>query len=118
MASFYLDSSALAKVFHTEAGSAVVRELVFSSTSTSFISRLSVAEIKPLFAGKVRAGVIDSQDAASLQRRFLEDISMGLFRVVALTSDHYDQAAADKVLCKSAAIEGIPVIDPESDISA
>ena len=88
---------------------------------------------------------------AGLRRRFLEDIASGVFRVVALTSDHYHDAgelierhgsshglrtldslqlavalslhrggaienlvAADRVLCKVAALEGISVTDPES----
>jgi predicted nucleic acid-binding protein len=107
--------------------------------------------VQSAFAGKVRTGVISAGDAAGLRRRFLEDIASGAFRVVALTSNHYDQAGelierhgashglrtldslqlavalslhrssaienfvtADKVLCKVAAVEGIPVIDPES----
>ena len=118
---------------------------------TMLISRLSVVEVQSAFAGKVRAGVISAGDAAGLRRRFLEDNATGVFRVVALTSDHYDLAgelierhgpshglrtldslqlaialslhrgsaienfvAADKVLCKVAEVEGIPVIDPES----
>jgi predicted nucleic acid-binding protein len=151
VAAYFLDSSALAKLYHAETGSAVVEELVLSGTATILISRLSVVEVQSAFAGKVRTGVISGGDAASFRRRFLEDIASGVFRVVALTSDNYDQAgelverhgashglrtldslqlavalslhrssamdslvAADKVLCKVAAAEGIPVTDPES----
>jgi predicted nucleic acid-binding protein len=151
VAGYFLDSSALAKVYHAEVGSAVVEELVLSSSAVLLISRLSVVEVQSAFAGKVRAGVISAGDAAGLRRRFLEDIANSLFRVVALTSDHYDQAgelierhgashglrsldslqlaialslhrasaveslvAADKVLCRVAVIEGMPVTDPES----
>jgi predicted nucleic acid-binding protein len=151
VAAYFLDSSALAKLYHTEAGSAVVEELALSATATVLISRLAVVEVQSAFAGKVRTGVISAGDAAGLRRRFLEDITSGAFRVVALTSNHYDQAGelierhgashglrtldslqlavalslhrssaienfvtADKVLCKVAAVEGIPVIDPES----
>jgi predicted nucleic acid-binding protein len=150
VAGYFLDSSALAKVYHAEVGSAVVEELVLSPAATILISRLSVVEVQSAFAGKVRAGVISADDAAGLRRRCLEDISNGVLRVVALTSDHFDHAgelierhgashglrtldslqlavalslhragtvenlvAADKVLCKVAAIEGMPVTDPE-----
>jgi predicted nucleic acid-binding protein len=151
VAAYFLDSSALAKLYHAEVGSAVVEELVLSATATILISRLSVVEVQSAFAGKVRAGVISAGDAAGLRRRFLEDIASGVFRVVALTSEHYGQAgelierhgsshglrtldslqlavalsldrssaienlvAADKVLCKVAAVEAISVTDPES----
>ena len=151
MAGYFLDSSALAKLYHAEIGSAAVEGLVLRSDATILISRLSVVELQSVFAGKVRSGVISAGDAAGLRRRFLEDIANGVFRVVALTSDHYGGAgelierhgtslglrtldslqlavalslhrggatenlvAADKVLCKVAAVEGMPVIDPES----
>lgn len=151
MASCFLDSSALAKLCHAEVGSAAVGQMVLRSAATILISRLSVVEVQSAFAGKVRSGAISAGDAAGLRRRFLEDIANGVFRVVAVTSDHYDQAgelierhgasqslrtldslqlavalrlhrggaienlvAADKVLCKAAAVEGIPVTDPES----
>ena len=64
MARYFLDSSALVKVYHIEAGSTVVEELVLSSTATLFVSRLSVVEVQSAFAGKVRAGVISAGDAA------------------------------------------------------
>ena len=151
MASYFLDSSALAKLYHAEVGSAVVEELVLSSGAAILISRLSAVEVQSAFAGKVRAGGISAGDAAGLRRRFLEDNANGLLRVVALTSDHYEEAAelidrygasdglrtldslqlavalslhrggaieklvaADRVLCKVAAIKGMPVTDPES----
>lgn len=151
MAGYFLDSSALAKLYHTEAGSAAVERMVLRSAATILISRLSVVEVQSALAGKVRSGVISAVDEAGLRRRFLEDISNGIFGVIALTSEHFDQAgelierhgasqglrtldslqlavalslhrasaiesfvAADKVLCKVAAVEGIPVTDPES----
>jgi len=150
MAGCFLDSSALAKLYHAEVGSTAVEQVVLHSDAIVLVSRLSVVEVQSAFAGKVRAGVISGGDAAGLRRRFLEDIANGLFRVVALTSDHYEQAgelierhgasrglrtldalqlavtlslhrdsaienlvAADKVLCKVAAIEWVPVTDPE-----
>ena len=150
MSGCFLDSSALVKIYHAEAGSGVVEELVLSYAPTVLISRISVVEVRSALAGKVRAGVISAGDVATLRRRFLEDIASGVFRVVALTSDHYEHAgelidrygashglrtldslqlavalslhrsnameivvAADKVVCKVAAAEGMPIIDPE-----
>lgn len=93
MAGYFLDSSALAKIYHAEVGSAIVEELVLSSAATILISRLSVVEVQSAFAGKVRVGVISADDTVGLRRRFLEDIATGLLRVVALASAHYDHAA-------------------------
>jgi predicted nucleic acid-binding protein len=127
------------------------RRAVLRSAASILISRLSGVEVQSAFAGKVRSGVILAGDPAGLRRRFLVDIVNGVFRVVAVTSSHYDQAGeladrhgaspglrtldslqlavalslhrggaietlvtADKVLCKVAAVEGIPVTNPES----
>jgi len=88
----FLDSSAVAKLYHAEVGSVAVEDLVLHSGATILISRLSMVEVLSAFAGKVRAGVISAADAAGLRHRFLEDVAKGAFRVVALTSGHYDQA--------------------------
>jgi predicted nucleic acid-binding protein len=150
MAGRFLDSSAVAKFYHAEVGSAAVEQIVLDPAASILISRLSVVEVQSVFAGKVRAGVISARDAADLRRRFFEDVANGLFRIVALTSEHYEKAgelierygashglrtldslqlavaldlyrggavedlvAADKVVCKVAAVEGMPVLDPE-----
>ena len=149
----FLDSSAVAKFYHAEVGSAAVEQIVLAPAASILISRLSVVEVRSVFAGKVRSGVISVSDAAGLRRRFFEDVANGLFLIVALTSEHYEKAgelierygashglrtldslqlavalslhrdgaiesvvAADRVLCKVAAIEGVHVTDPESGI--
>ena len=76
------------------------------------ISRLSVVEVQSVFAGKVRSGAISAGDAADLRRRFFEDIANGLFKIVALTGEHFEKAGQFIV----AALEGISVADPESGI--
>lgn len=151
MAGYYLDSSALAKFYHPEAGSGAVEDLILHSAAVILISRLSVVELHSVFAGKVRTGVVSADEAAALRHRFLEDIANGLLGVVGLTSEHYEEAAGliqlhgaanglrtldslqlavalslqrvgaienlvvgDKILCKVAAIEGMPVVNPES----
>ena len=87
MAACFLDSSALTKLYHEEAGAAVL-----GAATTILISRLSVVEVQSAFAGKFRTSVISAADAAGLRRRFLEDIASGTLRVAGLTSEHYEQA--------------------------
>jgi len=150
MAGRFLDSSAVAKFYHAEVGSPALEQIVLDPAASILISRLSAVEIRSALAGKVRSGVISASDAADLRRRFFEDVANGLFRIVALTSEHYEKAgelierygashglrtldslqlavaldlyrcgavedlvAADKVVCKVAAVEGMPAIDPE-----
>ena len=109
MAGYFLDSSALAKLYHLEAGSAAVEQMVLRSAATILVSRLSVVELQSVFAGKVRSGVISASEAAGLRHRFLEDIGNGVFRVVALTNDHYDEAG--ELIERHGASRGLRTLD-------
>jgi len=60
-------------------------------------------------AGKVRSGVISASDAADLRRRFPEDIANGLFRIVALTSEHYENAG--ELIERHGASHGLRTLD-------
>ena len=88
----FLDSSAVAKFYHPELGSAIIDQIVQDPAASILISRLSVIEVQSVFTGKVRSGAISASDAADLRRRFFEDVANGLFRIVALTSEHYEKA--------------------------
>lgn len=48
--------------------------------------------MQSVFAGKVRSGAISAVDAADLRRRFLEDVADGLFKILALTSENFEEA--------------------------
>src|SRR5438046_1901106 len=74
MSGDFLDTSALAKHYHPEVGSAV--DLLWGDAARFlFVSRLSVLEIISVFAGKVRAGAISVADFNALRRRFLADLT-------------------------------------------
>ena len=92
MAAYFFDTSALAKLYHREAGSDRVEELVRNPAHRILISRLAVVEMHSVFALKVRSRVIDADDATALRRRFLADIRGGVFEVLALTQSHYERA--------------------------
>lgn len=93
MAGRFLDSSAVAKYYHPELGSAVVEQVVRDPVASILISRLSTVEVQSVFAGKVRSGAISEGDAADLRTRFFEDVANGLFKIAALTSEHFEKAA-------------------------
>jgi predicted nucleic acid-binding protein len=75
MAGDFLDTSALAKHYHPEVGSAEVDRLWNDVDRDLFVSRLAALEIVSAFAGKVRAGVISLADFDTLRRRFASDLS-------------------------------------------
>lgn len=71
----FLDTSALAKHYHAEAGSAEIDRLWNDSNRALFVSRLSALEIISVFAGKVRAETISLNDFEILRKRFAADIT-------------------------------------------
>ena len=89
----FLDTSALAKHYHPELGSAEIDRLWADSTRGLFISRLSALEIVSVFAGKVRAGVISIADFDALRRRFSADLTKTKrLNGIRLLVSHYQEA--------------------------
>ena len=109
MAGLFLDTSALAKLYHAEAGSAFVEDMVLRSGATIMISRLSVVEVQSVFARKVRSGAIVAGDAVRLRRLFLDDMADEAFVVMALTRDHY--AGAGELINRHGASLGLRTLD-------
>jgi len=92
MASYFLDSGALVKYYHTEAGSAEVNRLIHELNAHHYISRLITVEVASAFAVKTRAGELDERDFAPLLRRFLRDAAQRQFQVLQMTNAHYEAA--------------------------
>ncbi len=88
----FFDTSALAKLYHQEIGSAFVEQLVEIPEQVSLISRLGAIEIHSVLASKVRAGEITAEAMELTRRRFRADARKRRFQVVALRARHYEYA--------------------------
>jgi predicted nucleic acid-binding protein len=89
---YFFDSSALAKLYHPEAGTAVVEEMVNGAGHVTRISRLTMIELSSVFAIKVRTGFIDRGDAEFLLRQLREDAISERFEVFAFGETEYSDA--------------------------
>ncbi len=151
MARYFFDTSALAKCYHSEPGTATVERLLIQAGREILISRLSVVELHSVLALKTRTREITAEQAEILSERFDGDVADGDFKVVPVTGERFGEAeklirrlgathglrtpdalplsvgldlhrwgfidqlvASDKVLCKVAIGEGLPVVDPEA----
>lgn len=94
MPGYFVDTSALAKVYHREVGSERMEALIEAPGNRLIISQLSLVEIESVFATKVRTGVIDKAALAQLRGRFYADLSRGRFRVALLAGRHFQGAEA------------------------
>jgi predicted nucleic acid-binding protein len=109
MPSYFLDTSALAKHYHAETGTARVDALLAEAGSRRFISRLGAVELLSVFAGKVRTGAIPLADLALLRRRFKADVTGGLLRTVRMLVAHYREA--ERFLLRYGASQSIRTLD-------
>lgn len=89
----YVDTSALAKLYIPELGSAAFQTYI-AKRGSAWISRLAVAEFRCLLGRRVRAKMITPQDRASARGLFESDIARGLWDVVPLDDQHVADAAA------------------------
>ena len=92
MANACIDTSALVKYYHPEAGTQEVTQLIEGPGSRHYISRLSLVETVSAFAVKFRLGQIDEQGFADLRRRFYHDIGQSRFRIMPVTATQYQAA--------------------------
>ncbi len=88
----FVDTSALAKHYHVEHGSAQVDRLWADLGRTLFISRVGVVEAVSVFAGKVRGGVLSPSAFSVLRKRFLSDVGQGRPRLVRMLVQHFKDA--------------------------
>jgi predicted nucleic acid-binding protein len=98
MATYFLDSSALVKHYHAEAGTAEVDRLLAEPNARHFIARLTVVEVQSAFVRKVRKGKISLTELDVVRQRFLDDITQRRVQVVRMTDFHY--RTAERLICK------------------
>jgi hypothetical protein len=96
LAAYFFDTSALAKRYHLEEGTARVQAIFAESGTRIVISHLTVVEMRSMFGTKVRTGAIDRATGTALAIRFQSDIAEGLVDVFAITP--YDYRRADGLL--------------------
>ena len=96
MPDHFFDTSALAKHYHPEAGTATVDQLLGAAGAGSHVSRLATVEVHSVFARKVRTGAITPADFHLLARRFRADVDAKRFAVVRVLVSHF-QAAEELV---------------------
>lgn len=92
MTNYFLDSSALVKRYHTEAGTAVVDRILSEPTSRLFIARLTVVEVQSGLARKVRMGEIQIEHFELARQKLLGDISQRRLSVVRMIDVHFARA--------------------------
>jgi predicted nucleic acid-binding protein len=92
MADHFFDTSAAAKHYRAEIGTAAVDALLAQRGARQILSALGVVEFHSVLARLVRTGQITAADFHLARGRFLADIAAGLWHVVPLTPSHFHDA--------------------------
>ena len=109
MANYFFDTSALAKHYHPEPGTAEVDRILNEQGSRYIISRLLVVEMQSSFAGKVRTQDITLQDFQQLQKRFATVLNTRRFQAIRMLQGHFTEAA--QLLNKYAPTQSFRTLD-------
>ena len=109
MPRYFLDTSALAKLYRKEAGSDFVDRFFSEPGSQHIISRLTIVEMESVFALKARTGEIDQQAVMIACRRMEADLGSSRLLVAAVNDDHFRRAR--QLLVKHGAIEALRTLD-------
>jgi predicted nucleic acid-binding protein len=105
---YFLDTSALAKLYHKESGSEFMDRIIREPGSQCMISRLSIVEMESVLATKVRTGEIDEIGVDIGRRCLRADLIQGRLLVgPPIVARH----AARLLLIKFAASEGLRTLD-------
>jgi predicted nucleic acid-binding protein len=109
MTRYLLDTSALVKRYHPEAGTAIIDSLFAQNESSMVVSRLALVELQSAFCLKRRNEVITEAQCDSYWRRALADISAGLVRIARMYARHYE--IAGKLLQKYGKTQRLRALD-------
>ena len=89
MAASFLDTSALAKLYHAEVGTQFMEQLLLRTDTVLFVSRLGILEMHSVIACKVRTGQMDAADEGTVRKRFRGDVRKRRFQVVRVSAGHF-----------------------------
>lgn len=92
MAIYFLDSSAIVKLYQPEAGSQEVDRIVSEPGSVRFMSRLALVEVQRALCRRLRVHDISASELDDLRRGFYEDVLRRRIRVKQLRDRHYRAA--------------------------
>jgi predicted nucleic acid-binding protein len=88
---YFLDTSALAKLYHQEQGSETVEGWAANHTTQIWLSDLARVELHSIFVRKVREGELADAALRTALECFREDLS-SRFHIVLLTEDIIERA--------------------------
>ncbi|MGH9447934.1 MAG: type II toxin-antitoxin system VapC family toxin, partial [Terriglobia bacterium] len=110
MPSYFLDTSALAKLYHEESGSEHMDRILEERGSRSLISHLSIVEMESVLAIKARTGEINEPAMEIVRRRFRADLAQQRLLVAPPVLERHFYSARN-LLVQYGVSEGLRALD-------
>jgi predicted nucleic acid-binding protein len=85
---YFLDTSALAKLYRKEPGSDLMERIVIEPGSHCFISRFTILEMESVLALKFRTSEIDERSMLMARRRIEADLGSRRLLVATISDSH------------------------------
>jgi predicted nucleic acid-binding protein len=105
----FFDTSDLAKLYHQETGSDFMVRIASETDPQHWISRLSVAEMESVLAGRVRSATMTIADADFARRCLAADLNQRRLLVAPVDLRHFNKAGA--LLQTYGVSEGLRTLD-------
>jgi predicted nucleic acid-binding protein len=109
MSRYFLDSSALAKRYRSEAGTDTVDRIVEHPDSACLVSRLALTELCSLFALRIRVGDITQREFDIVRDLVRSDLRSGRLTMLPVWPSHFDKA--DELLVTEGFQRGLRALD-------
>lgn len=109
MANYFFDTSALAKHYRVEQGTAEVERILAEPGSVHYIARLATVELQSVFALKVRTQEITAVDLQQIQKLIATDFAARRFPVIRMLQRHFSEA--ERLLRKHAPTKALRTLD-------
>ena len=107
---FFVDTSALAKLYHKETGSDFLEHLIDQPGNRCVISRLSVVEMESVLAIKIRSGQLNNAGLEIARRRLRADIAQQRILVAPPVEERHFHGAR-RLLVLHGVGEGLRTLD-------
>jgi predicted nucleic acid-binding protein len=109
MPTYFFDTSALAKAYHTEIGSDFVLRIVREASSRRWISLLSIVEMDSVLARKARAAGMRTANLTTANRTLEADLAERIFLPFPVVAGHCYRA--QDLVAKHGFSEGLRTLD-------
>jgi len=110
VATLFLDTSALAKLYHREVGSESLERVLHHPNTRTLISRLSIVEMESVCAIKIRSGQLDTPNMEIARRRLRADLAQRRILVgPPVEEKHFSRAR--RLLFQYGVAEGLRTLD-------